>query len=182
MFYNWREIVKQSVMVLLVTGVLDLVAGLILETRVREALRFPILLLVLPSFINASGDIGGVVSARLASALHMGKMKPKWSDPEVLENISAAFTLRIVVTLVIAVSAHLIAPLMATPTIGLLRLVKIIVASGLITEFIVSTVSVLIAFVSYDKGLDPNNISAPILTSLGDIVGVYILMVVSTIA
>jgi mgtE-like transporter len=180
-FYNHKEIIKQSIPILLVASTISVFTGLILQTNLDLILTYPILLLILPSFNNTSGNIASTFTSRLTSKLHLGAIKPKWKQIFLAENVAASILLRITTALALGISAQLVAPFLNVPTIGVFRITLILLLSSLVLEFLMSFTAVLLSFESYKRNLDPNNTTFPLLTSLSDIIGVFILMVISNI-
>ena len=67
-----RRIVRQSVPVLAVAGVLDLVAGVTIEKRLDDLLAAEAVLVLLPAFLSTAGALGGILSSRLSTHFHLG--------------------------------------------------------------------------------------------------------------
>src|SRR5438270_13204013 len=77
------RILRESVPILLIAGLIDVVAGLTIEKRLNCFLAFPALLVLVPPFLVATGPGGGILSARLASKLHLGTIEPSNVPPRV---------------------------------------------------------------------------------------------------
>src|SRR5581483_5404511 len=77
------RILRESVPILLIAGLIDVVAGLTIETRLESFLTFPALLVLVPPFLEDTGALGGILSARLASKLHLGTIEPSNVPPRV---------------------------------------------------------------------------------------------------
>lgn len=176
---GWRTIVSQSWLVLCGMVALNLISGFILQSNTTTLVGIPILLLVLPSFVNTSGDIASVMASHLSTELQLGRMKPQWSDPMIWENIASALFIRLVASLVLSVVAYLAAPVLGLAVINLLKVIAIITIAGFLSEVIVEFTAVPIAFAAFKRNIDPNNILSPVLTSVGDIIGVYILLMIT---
>src|SRR3954466_334281 len=70
------RILRESIPMLLIAGLIDVVAGLTIEKRLESFLAFPALLVLVPPFLEDTGALGGILSARLASKLHLGVVEP----------------------------------------------------------------------------------------------------------
>src|SRR5438874_485133 len=70
------RILRESLPMLLVAGLIDVVAGLTIEKRLQSFLAFPALLVLVPPFLEDTGALGGILSSRLASKLHLGVIDP----------------------------------------------------------------------------------------------------------
>ena len=66
----------ESLPILTLAGILDLIAGITIEKRLEDFLEFPVLLILLPGFLGTAGALGGVLSSRLATKLHLGLIRP----------------------------------------------------------------------------------------------------------
>ena len=53
--------------------------------------------------------------------------------------------------------------------------VSIILGAGVLLVFVISIISVATAFWSFKRGLDPDNMTAPIVTTIGDTLGIIFL-------
>ena len=53
-----RTIMRESIPVLVLAGLLDLVAGITVEKRIDDFLTFPVLLVLLPGFLSTAGGTG----------------------------------------------------------------------------------------------------------------------------
>ena len=58
----------------------------------------------------------------------------------------------------------------------------IILIAGFLTTVVLSIMSVVFSYVSYSKGIDPDNWVIPILTSTGDFMGILLLFMIASIA
>jgi mgtE-like transporter len=54
----------------------------------------------------------------------------------------------------------------------------IMISTGLLLISIVIVVTVLVAKFSYEKGFDPDNVVTPVVTTLCDVLGILILMII----
>ena len=59
--------------------------------------------------------------------------------------------------------------------IGLIEFILIILSVGILLIFIVSFASILTAFLSFKRGLDPDDFVAPVVTTVGDTMGIILL-------
>src|SRR5439155_376495 len=71
-----HRIVRESLPVLVLAGLIDVVAGLTIEKRLSSFVAYPGLLVLVPPFLEDTGALGGILSSRLASKLHLGVMEP----------------------------------------------------------------------------------------------------------
>jgi mgtE-like transporter len=174
--YRFKSIVKQSIGVLYLCGILGILSGLILHHKEKCLLLLPGLLILVPQVIAKSGSIGGIFGARFSSGMHLGFFKPFRINKHLLDHGFAAIGFWIAITPVAAIVTYIGALVTHVAIPPLLTLIYIsgftlfvIVLSSFILDF-------LIASFSYRIGVDPSNVVIPLITSLGDIIGVFTLM------
>jgi mgtE-like transporter len=167
-----RRIVRESLPVLAVAGMLHLAAGAILETHLEAFIVFPALLVLVPSFLEDTGALGGILSARLASKLHLGvipaSLRPQ---PPAVVDIAINFALATSVFTFLGASGWLVARVIGLEGPGLPTMLGVSLVAGFIATVLSSAVAYLAAVATYRFGLDPDNHGIPIVTSVMDFLG-----------
>jgi mgtE-like transporter len=167
-----RRIVHESLPVLLVAGLVDVLAGLTVEKRLEEFLAFQALLVLVPPFLEDTGALGGILASRLSSKLHLGIIDPT-GRPQRAARVDFAIimVLALPVFVLLAASTELVALVFGLSSPG----APILVAVTLIGGFISTTVAIGVAYygsiAAYRLGLDPDNHGVPLQTSTMDLVG-----------
>src|SRR5207249_6801135 len=65
-----HRILRESLPVLVLAGLIDVVAGLTIEKRLSSFVAYPGLLVLIPPFLEDTGALGGILSSRLSRKLH----------------------------------------------------------------------------------------------------------------
>ena len=76
-----RRIARESLPVLVLAGTIDVIAGLTIEKRFESFLVYPALLVLVPPFLEDSGALGSILSARVSTKLHLGTLVPGRGQP-----------------------------------------------------------------------------------------------------
>jgi mgtE-like transporter len=180
----WR-IYRESLPILVVSLVGGILAGTVLGTDgMREAFTdFPGLLLLLPAFLATRGNVYGAMGARISSGLHQGLLEPKFSrDDRLVAAVASSFVNGIGISVFIGVLAWDVVRLLPSRNPALLaELVLITLISGILTSVVLIGGLLLLVFEGYRRGVDPDNLIGPIVTTLGDVFGVVFLFVAVTI-
>jgi len=180
----WR-IYRESLPILLVSLVGGILAGTVLGTdAMREAFTdYPGLLLLLPAFLATRGNVYGAMGARISSGLHQGLFAPKFSlDDRLVAAVTASFVNGIGISVCIGVIAWAVLILLPGRDPALLaELVAITLVSGVLTSVVLIGGLLLLVFGGYRRGVDPDNLIGPIVTTLGDVFGVVFLLVAVTL-
>ncbi len=168
----WR-VIKQNLPVIMLATSFSTAAGIILLVNIEAIIRGLGILAVIPAFLEDGGAIACRFSARLSTSLHLGRVRvetiprDRWVISQFIVNaIHAA-----IIFGALGIFGYAIALWGgATPAWGL-KVFATVLLAGLILTAIISVLTYYAAIVSFKIGIDPDNVLAPILTSLADIIG-----------
>ena len=178
MIYNWKRIVRTSIPILTITICIEILAGQILQGNQEKLFLIPIFLISIPVVNGVGGNIGSVLGARLASGLHTGYIELKINDRRMNENFLSSIIMGFLSYGTLAILIYYIAYFGDIQmNIGLPEFVSIIVSTGFLLIILVSIISVFTAFWAFKKGLDPDDMVAPIVTTAGDTIGIIVLFI-----
>jgi mgtE-like transporter len=171
------RILRESIPMLLIAGLIDVVAGLTIEKRLQSFLAFPALLVLVPPFLEDTGALGGILSARLASKLHLGVVDPVNVPQRAARNdFLLVFLFAVPVFTLVAVSADVAAAVAGLASPGVLRMVAISLIGGFLATIIAVGIVYYGAIATYRLGLDPDTHGIPLITSSMDLVGAFALI------
>ena len=69
---RFRRVFRQSIPVLGLAVILDLIAGFVVEKRLKDLLEVEAVLILIPAFLGIAGALGGILSSRLSTQFHLG--------------------------------------------------------------------------------------------------------------
>ena len=174
-----RRVVKESVPVLLAAGLLDLGAGITMEKRLGAFLAFPVLLVLVPGYLGTAGALGGVLSSRLSTKLHLGLIRPApFPAGPARGDIATTFALSVPVFAVLGLMASAGAAVTGRASPGLADLVGVAVIGGLMATVVAAAVAYYATLAAVRFGLDPDTHGIPMVMSTLDFVGVFTLILV----
>jgi mgtE-like transporter len=168
-----RRVFLEMIAVIMLTPILDILAGTVIEARLDQFTALPGLLLLVPPFVASAGSLGGILSSRLSSKLQLGLIRPRGA-PEALAYLDSSlivgfgmvvFTFMGGLALGYSALASLAHPGAAVIVFGTL-------VAGLMSTAIAIIVSYYVAIMTTRFGLDPDNHSVPIITSVMDLTGI----------
>lgn len=164
---------REALPVLAVSAAGGLFAGVVLGGMEAELRVIPGLLLLVPALLAIRGNVYGSLGARLASALHQGLIEPRLSlgDRRVRAAVAAAISNGLAMSLFAATAGFLLVVLQGRSA-SLPALVGVALIAGLISGVVLTVAVVTVVFVGYRRGLDPDALAGPVVTTTGDVVGV----------
>ncbi|MEC7810241.1 MAG: magnesium transporter [Actinomycetota bacterium] len=171
---RFRRIFRQSIPVLGFAVVLDLIAGFVVERRLKDLLEVEAILVLLPAFLGIAGALGGILSSRLSTQFHLGmddaSPLPSRSSLRGAIDLSA---LALPMFIFSGIIAHLISLGAGQSTPGVVKLVLISAIAGSIATVFVCAVAYYTTMGSFRFGLDPDTYGIPVVTSSLDLVGAF---------
>jgi mgtE-like transporter len=168
---------------LLVSAVGGLLSGVILGGMDADLQAVQGLLVMIPAFLAIRGSVYGSLGARLSSGLHQGLIEPRFKLDERLANA-------LVGALLNGLTASLFAGIL---TFGVLSglgdevaplavLLFIALVGGVLAGTALICVILSVVFVGYRRGLNPDDLVGPAVTTAGDIFGMLSLFVATKLA
>jgi mgtE-like transporter len=171
------RIVGQSLPVLTVAGALSALAGVTVERQLEPFTRHPALLVLLPAFLSSSGALGGILSGRLGTKLHLGLIDPDGVPGRLARrDIGVALGLAVPVFLFDGVGAHLLALLIQHESPGIVKMLAVSMLGGLLAVAFVVVVAYYGTIAAFRVGLDPDTFGIPLVTSSVDFTGAIALV------
>ncbi len=171
------RILRESLPALSIAALLSLIGGLIIEKRAETFFAFTVLLVLLPGFLGAAGSLGGILSSRLSSKLHLGTVEPRpVPTREARADMGAVFAMAMPVFTLVAVVAYLVGQVVDLTSPTFLRTVGAVIIGGLLATVFVGIVAYYGTMSAVRLGLDPDTYGIPIVASSLDLVGAFALV------
>jgi mgtE-like transporter len=172
-----RRLVRESAVVLTGAALVSVLAGAVLEGQNELFLAVPVLLLLFPPFVAMFGSLGGILSSRLTSKLHLGLVTPSTRPGrEVWLEVSMTILFALGVYLYVGLTAWILGTALGVTTPALPQLLGVAVVGGLLGTIFLAVVATAAATATYRLGLDPDNHAIPIVTSVMDFIGMLCLV------
>lgn len=172
-----RRVVRESVPVLVLSGVVSMLAGLTIQGRLGSLLELPALLVVIPPLLSLSGSLAGILSSRFATKLHLGLVDARrgvWRG--LLDDVMLVYVLATAIFVVLAVSTEVLSASLSIDGPSTIRLIGTVLLAGLLATTLSNFVGYFGALATYRFGLDPDNFGIPLVSSASDLLGAASLM------
>lgn len=174
---------REALPILSVSALGGLFAGLVLGGMEAELREIRGLLVLVPALLATRGNVYGSLGARLGSALHQGLIEPYVSanDDRLRAAVVAAVSSGLFVSSLAAVMAFGLLAVLGQPVAPIWMLVGVALISGVIGGAILVTTVVTVVIVGYRRGLNPDTLAGPVVTTTGDVVGTATLLIAARI-
>jgi len=182
-YYKVSGIVRESLPLLTICILLEIMVGQMLEGNMTDFSDIPILLAVIPIINGVGGNIGSILGSRITSGMHLGSMKVGFSDKKLMKNVGYSLVMGLIAystlcallwTLHITLGA-------SGPGISFLELAVIMVGAGIMVIASLSVIAIISASLSFRRGIDPDNVVTPSVTTSGDLLGILFLLLMVVI-
>lgn len=174
---------REAIAPLAVSAAGGLLAGLFLGGMRVELRAVDGLLVLVPALLATRGNVYGSFGARLASGLHQGLVEPRidWRDERLRAGVAAALLTGLLASAWGAVAAVTALTWLGLPAAPVEVLVAIAVLAGLLSGAILTFAVVSVAVVGFRRGVNPDTVVGPIVTTTGDLFGVAFLLIAARI-
>jgi len=157
------------------------IAGLLLASTMDVIEAFPGFIIMAPGFMGLRGNILGALSARIGTGLHTGLIEPGTTFKEAaIKNFSASLFLSTFVNVVIGAFAYFVCLSLGIDAV-LWKLMLLGAMSGALASIIGGPFTIMLTVLVYQKGIDPDSVMGPVVTSIGDIVAIVCLFLVAKV-
>jgi mgtE-like transporter len=149
-----------------------ILAGFIVASQLNVFQLSPWAIAVYPAILTARGVISGLFSGRLSTALHIGTIRPRLRDNT--KNFHMLFKSIIFITLETSIAMSLVSMIFGSLFWGITFVdfsdILIVISATMVLGLANSLITIEIAFISFKKGLDPDVIVYPVMSTVADIV------------
>ncbi len=171
-------LLRQAFFVLLLCGLIDLFPGYFLGQFENVLGMVPGLLMILPPTVGLRGNIFGALAARLSSKLHLGTIEPNFrGNKELKKQLLAAAVQLIFLSILIPLVAEIAGRIFGLEVASVHDLLFISISAAVISGVLMFLITFGITFLTFKRGWDPDNVSAPIVASAGDILTIPALFI-----
>ncbi len=167
------RIYKESTPVLIVTIIAEIIAGIELARLQNYFLLIPGILLIVPGLMESRGNIVSNLAQRLGSSIHMGLIG--WDigfNDEIKVNLLATIYLNVLSAIGLGIIGYIAAIILKINHITLLGFLFITILMAISVGTILTILAVFIALIANKYHMDPDNVTIPIVATLGDILTV----------
>jgi len=147
----------------------DLLTGITTAYFTSSLKALPSLIILIPPAIGMRGNIFSSFASRLGTYLHTEEIHIRKKNYLLKENIYSSISLTITMSLYLGIIAWIIAGMIGLKT-EIVDLTLISLLAGIFSAFLMISFTIIIAFQSYRKGWDPDNVTSPLITLAGDMI------------
>ncbi|HEY3143617.1 MAG TPA: magnesium transporter, partial [Acidimicrobiales bacterium] len=172
-----RQIVRESMPVLVLAGCLSAGAGVALARSEGRFDALPALLVLVPAQLSSAGALGGILSGRMSTKLFLGLVPSRgWPNREARRDISLVLTLALPVYAFNGIGANFVAQAFGLASPGLPQMLAVALIGGTMAMAFVVTVAYYGTIAAYRTGADPDTYGIPVVSSSVDLVGAFTLI------
>jgi mgtE-like transporter len=159
-----------------------LVAGVVLATSGDGFAAVPGLLALVPAAIGMRGSIFGALGSRLATSILTGEFRPELRRGTFLAHqVEATVVLSFASAAQAGALAWAVSNLFGLPTIGVLDLVAVSLIGGTLAAVVLFVLVVVMARRSESRGWSMDDVIAPSITAVGDLVTLPAMLIGATV-
>ncbi len=148
-----------------------LLAGFIVASQLGVFRLSPWAIALYPAIVSAKGVIGGLLSGRLGTALHLGTVHPRFfrNTKSFYKLIQASIVITLVTSVAISAISIVFGHLFWGITLADFPAILSVMVATMAIGLFITLITIKVAFVSFKKGLDPDIVVYPIMSTVADI-------------
>lgn len=177
-----KDVLKEGVSLLAPLSLLGIIAGVLYTHDLDNLIAAAAVLILMAPFMNGCGSIGGILTSRVGTEMHMGLISPEiFPEKTVVFHFLENYLYAILILPLMGALSHFSAELIGITTPGLLPMLLLSVIAGFLVITVMNLLGYYTAVFSYRLGFDPDNFGVPVVTSSIDLVGASALILVMAI-
>lgn len=153
-------------------NVFGIVAGTTVALNLRLFEFAPWAIAVYPAMLSARGVVGGLLSGRLSTALHVGTVQPRFlgNTRSFYALLHAIVALTLETSVLMSAVATLFGSFLWGATIAdFFNVLGVILATMTLALIIITPLTVMVSSLSFKHGLDPDMILYPVESTVSDL-------------
>tara|TARA_B100001758_G_scaffold131157_1_gene112815 strand:+ start:3108 stop:4229 length:1122 start_codon:yes stop_codon:yes gene_type:complete len=167
-----RQILHESLPILLATGILLVIAGVVIEHELSAFVANRAMLILVPACLATAGAIGGILSGRLSSKFHLGLIEPTVIPGRLARrDLIAGLAFALPVLILNGLLAQMTSLLFGFQSPGMAALLWMSTIGGLIATMIAGAIGYYGTALAVRAGVDPDTYGMPLVTSSVDLGG-----------
>ena len=173
------DVLREGLPLLLPLSLLGITAGVLYTSQLESLIAAAAVLILISPFMNGCGSIGGILTSRIGTEMHMGLIDPVLFPQEtVLKHFGENYIYSIIFLPLMGAIAHYAALLLGITTPGLVLMILLSLFAGLLVVTVMNLLGYYTAVITYRRGFDPDNFGVPVVTSSIDLIGATCLLAV----
>ncbi len=152
-------------------GLGGLFAGLMVASQLGIFTIAPWVITLYPIVISAKGVGSGLLSGRLSTGLHLGTIHPSFlgNTKSFYKLIEALIVLNLVTSVTICAISLVFGYLFWGITLADFPSILTVVVATMALGLLLSFVTIKVSFISFERGLDPDIVVYPVMSTVADI-------------
>jgi len=171
--WELRSFIRESLLAIILSLIIVLFAGVLFSSLREALLALPGLMLLIPGALAMRGNIYASLGARLGTALHTGQLSSETKgSPLLREEVLVVLVQILIGSLFLAIAGRVTAVLLDIPTVSFIELAVVATLGALIAGVVELWVTINVAISSHRRGWDPDNVTAPVISAVADLVSI----------
>ena len=168
---SFWENIREGAVVVIVSSLFGSINGLFLSNIKGILKSYPGIIILYPALINALGNIGSIIGSTMTTEIALGLARSfKEEVVDALEFILKVEAPAVFMHIVFAGISFLLAG-GSTSEANLIFLLRVALISNLMSFLVISFFALGLAFLAFQRGLNPDNVVIPFITALSDTAG-----------
>lgn len=164
----FHKTIREGTTMVIMSSLFGSVNGLFLSGMSAGLQRFPGAVVLYPAMTNALGNIGSIIGSTTTTNLALGAVKNFREEVRgALKSIAQVESMALLIHVVFGVATFLVVRA-TTPIVSLSSLLAVALFSNVSSFLPISLFALFLALQAFKRGLNPDNIVIPVITTVSD--------------
>lgn len=174
-----KDVLREGLPLLIPLCLLGIIAGVLYTNGLESLISAAAVLILISPFMNGCGSIGGILTSRIGTEMHMGLVDAKiFPQKTVWKHFGENLLYAAIILPLMGLLSHAAAVIFDISSPGLIPMLLLSLIAGVFVILIMNLLGYYTAVFAYRKGFDPDNFGVPVVTSSIDLVGATALLLV----
>ena len=177
-----KDVLREGLPLLIPLCLLGIVAGVLYTNGLEDLIAAAAVLILISPFMNGCGSIGGILTSRIGTEMHMGLVDANVLPQSLVwKHFAENYLYALLILPLMGIVSHYAAVLCGITTPGLVPMLLLSLCAGLIVITVMNLLGYFTAVLTYRLGYDPDNFGVPVVTSSIDLIGATALILTMTV-
>jgi len=177
-----KNVLREGIPLLIPLCLLGILAGVLYTNNLEALIASAAVLILISPFMNGCGSIGGILTSRIGTEMHMGLVDPKIVPQGIVwKHFGENYLYALLILPLMGILSHYAAVLCGITTSGLVPMILLSAIAGLLVVTVLNLLGYFTAVITYHFGYDPDNFGVPVMTSSIDLIGATTLIMVMAV-
>lgn len=176
--FNIIHLLSESIPVIFVAAIIGAIVGIIAAN-----IEIKVLIIILPAYMAYTGSLGAIIGSKYTTAYYLGILETNGKNSIYFQTPVILLSIGIILSTLLGIIGFKLGEILGLlpPYLDQLGFLIICWFTGLITTIFSIISSLIVGSLSFQRGIDADNVIIPLTSTFGDLVAILAIVLTATI-